>query len=328
MTERKAAEEALRQAEARYRSIFEHAVEGIFQSTPDGQFLAVNPSLVRMLGYQDAEELITSIRDVGKQYYILPTTRQELTRLLKANGGVQGYECEVYRKDGSTIWTSENIRAVRSEEADHALLYYEGSVEDITARRRAERALRELAARDELTGLYNRRVMDTLLRREVKRYRRYGRPLSLLMLDIDRFKAVNDTYGHQAGDEVLRFIAQLLRDSLRATDLAARYGGEEFVIILPETNTVEAYEMAERVRKNVADLPVLVGSKGDSPEGQSVRITVSLGLASLGKEIVSGEALLAEADRALYVAKRSGRNRTLHNSGAKLKVAVEAGADA
>ncbi|MEO5956283.1 MAG: PAS domain S-box protein, partial [Nitrospiraceae bacterium] len=144
ITERKVMEEALRQAEEKYRSIFDNAVEGIFQSTPSGRYLSVNPALARMYGYESPGELMRSVTDIAHQIYVDPDCRVALTQLLELRGVVRGFEYEVYRKDGSAIWISESVRAVRSEQGE--ILYYEGTIEDITDRRRAEEERRRLAA--------------------------------------------------------------------------------------------------------------------------------------------------------------------------------------
>jgi PAS domain S-box-containing protein len=144
ITERKVMEEALRQAEEKYRSIFDNAVEGIFQSTPSGRYLSVNPALARMYGYESPEELMGSVTDIAHEVYVDPDCREALTCLLERQGVVRGFEYEVYRKDGSTIWISESVRAVRNEQGE--ILYYEGTIEDITERRRAEEERKRLAA--------------------------------------------------------------------------------------------------------------------------------------------------------------------------------------
>lgn len=139
--ERKRAEEALKRAEEKYRAIFENAVEGIFQSTPDGRFISANPALARMLGYDSPEELMTERTNLERQHFVDPQRRAEFKRLMAERGVVHALELEVYRKDGSRIWTSENTRAVH--DANGAVLYYEGTVEDITARKRSEQELRK-----------------------------------------------------------------------------------------------------------------------------------------------------------------------------------------
>lgn len=138
--------EALRQAEQKYRSIFEHAVEGIFQTAPDGHYLSANPALARIYGFESSAELMTALTDIGHQLYVQPDRRTEFIRLMREEGGVTEFESQVYRRDGSVIWISENARAVR-DEVSGELLYYEGMVQDITRRKRAEAARHQAEAR-------------------------------------------------------------------------------------------------------------------------------------------------------------------------------------
>ncbi|HEX8847503.1 MAG TPA: PAS domain S-box protein [Pyrinomonadaceae bacterium] len=142
ITKRKQDEEALRRAEEKYHSIFENAVEGIFQSTPEGKFISINPAMARMYGYQSPEEMIAERTDIGQQHYADPQSRITLKRLLEESDLVEGFEAQVYRRDGSKIWTSENVRAVRDGRG--ALLYFEGTIEDITKRKHAEEAREQL----------------------------------------------------------------------------------------------------------------------------------------------------------------------------------------
>lgn len=169
--------------------------------------------------------------------------------------------------------------------------------------------LRKLASHDELTGLHNRRAMDELLKEETDRHRRYGRPAALVMLDVDRFKSINDSYGHLVGDEVLRWLAQLLRETIRTVDIPARYGGEELAVILPEMNSRQALEMAERVRRRVAVSPFV--ARGREGGATHIPITISLGVAGLPDDALSAAELIAAADRGLYAAKHGGRNRAV-----------------
>ncbi|MDO8691932.1 MAG: diguanylate cyclase [Dehalococcoidia bacterium] len=175
----------------------------------------------------------------------------------------------------------------------------------------AQEALSELSIRDSLTGLYNGRELHRRLNEHVELSRRYGRPLAILMLDLDFFKAVNDNYGHQAGDESLQAVAGILRREIRSGDLVARYGGEEFIVILPETKMSGAAAVAERIRAGIANSPILVG------QDLSISITVSIGVSTFPPEGAGGgsagglteDGLIAAADQALYVAKNTGRNR-------------------
>jgi len=163
---------------------------------------------------------------------------------------------------------------------------------------------RWLATVDALTGCLNRRAFTDRLERELDRVRRYNVKLSVLMIDLDRFKDVNDTYGHIVGDGVLRKLGDLLRDEVRSVDLAARYGGEEFVILLPDTDLQGAVSFAERLRKRVEH-------ENFAEKGDPLRITVSIGVASASTEgeITEPESLISRADEALYCAKNEGRNR-------------------
>jgi diguanylate cyclase (GGDEF)-like protein len=206
------------------------------------------------------------------------------------------------------------IRHVRSRgEIDH--IESDGSfglfgiVQDITiqvshaaaiekARNRAEEAARQaqaIAETDQLTGIANRRRTTSEIVRAVLAARRDDRSLAVAVFDVDHFKRVNDTYGHHAGDEVLKRVANVAANALRAGDMVGRFGGEEFVIILPDTTTQTAMLIAERVRSSIAK------------SGSTPRVTVSMGIAELA-EGETGESLLRRADEALYVAKRAGRN--------------------
>ncbi len=164
----------------------------------------------------------------------------------------------------------------------------------------------ELAVTDGLTGLHNRRYLDTHLKTLVERAVNRERALSLLITDIDHFKSVNDTYGHEGGDDVLREFARRLRASVRGIDLACRYGGEEFVIVMPDTSAILAQDVAERLREEVAETPFKLA------DGRSIDLTTSIGVATLADaEGTDPSALLRKADQALYAAKEAGRNQVI-----------------
>jgi diguanylate cyclase (GGDEF)-like protein len=166
---------------------------------------------------------------------------------------------------------------------------------------RQNERLAELAAVDELTGTKNRRRFREDLDLLFAQAQRLGAPLSLIMLDIDQFKQYNDTFGHPAGDEVLQRLGSTLRSSLRNHDVVARYGGEEFVVLLPATDEDEAFEVAERLRRSIAN--------GAWPRRL---VTASLGIATIGPQTTSASALVEQADQALYQSKQAGRNRATH----------------
>lgn len=167
-----------------------------------------------------------------------------------------------------------------------------------------EMRLREMATRDALTGLFNRQAFDARLADELGRTRRYQRPLSLILADLDHFKNYNDTNGHVRGDELLHELAGVFLAAVRATDFVARYGGEEFVILLPEATRAAAAEVAERVRAMVANYPFPL--RETQPGGL---VTLSLGVASYLEGVPADGSLVEVADQALYRAKNAGRNR-------------------
>lgn len=201
-----------------------------------------------------------------------------------------------------TLDVTHRVETARRE----AEIYYLRNVElqrEIEERQKIQAALQEMATTDPLTGILNRRHFYALAEHAVERMQHHNRPLSVIMLDIDHFKRVNDTYGHAVGDQALIKIASLLQKNMRQADLVARYGGEEFVILLPETNLAQAIRIAERLRKQVPKLGIDV-------RYPQLILTVSLGIADDGgQQAPSLSDLLGWADQALYKAKQSGRNR-------------------
>ena len=166
------------------------------------------------------------------------------------------------------------------------------------------RILSEISHKDALTGLYNRFYVMEKIDSEMNRALRHGYPISVLMLDLDHFKRINDSYGHPVGDEVLKIVGQVLRESCRVYDVAGRYGGEEFCIVLPETQVGNTTQVAERIRNRLATTPLSVGST-------SIVVTASIGVAGMDSTegVLSASTLVERADRALYSAKHLGRNR-------------------
>ena len=177
-------------------------------------------------------------------------------------------------------------------------------INDVTALKESEERLRRLSVTDPLTGVFNRRHFFEVAEQEVERARRHGRPTSLLALDIDHFKRINDTHGHAVGDEALRQFADACCGVLRTNDLLGRMGGEEFAVLLPETDLAAARLVAERIRARTAGLTLASGSA-------AVRVTVSIGVSSCRSGERSVDSMLSCADEALYLAKAAGRNRVI-----------------
>jgi len=167
--------------------------------------------------------------------------------------------------------------------------------------------LYNLATKDQLTGVMNRRALDEALGHEMLRAIREGSPISVIMIDVDHFKKYNDTYGHQQGDEALRTVTSVVQKNTRAVDFVARYGGEEFIIVMPELGVTEAVKVAERIRKAVEKAEVKAVKK-DLPPGYE-HVTISLGVSGADRWEKDGFEITHRADVALYEAKRSGRNK-------------------
>lgn len=228
----------------------------------------------------------------------LTTLRAEVGRAVDGGEPFE-FEYRIRRKDGDELWVWEQ-GCVVSIDGEPSL---EGIVIDINERKRMERELAVLATRDALTGLYNRREFLQHFGEEVLRARRYSRPLSLLLIDVDHFKDVNDNHGHQVGDEVLQSLGRVLQSEIRKVDYAARYGGEELVVVLPEMAAPAAVDTAERLRGVIAAMPQQGG------DDQVFHITVSVGVATFPDDGDTPDAMFEAADRAMYAAKNSGRNR-------------------
>ena len=299
VTERKQAEQDLAEAERRYRGIFENALEGIFQTTLDGHYLTINPALARIYGYANPAEMMASLNDIEHQLYVDPRRRGEFLRLMHERGAVEHFESQVHHKSGEIIWISENARAVRDQ--DGKLLFFEGTVEDISQRRRYRERLEYQANHDMLTGLPNRSLLRDRLEQAIRHARQYHKLLAVAFIDLDRFKFINDSLGHQVGDQFLKDIAKRIQSCLRACDTVARQGGDEFVILLTEQASREAIDpVLRRLLAKVAQ-----PWQHDTAE---FHVTCSVGVSLFPDDGGDADSLLKNADSAMYQTKQSGRN--------------------
>ncbi|MBE9149778.1 EAL domain-containing protein [Coleofasciculus sp. LEGE 07092] len=318
--ERKQSEEALQQAEAKYRSIFENSLEGIFQTTTDGHFISANPALARLYGYSNPSELMERLTDIEHQLYVDSQRRAEFICLLQENDAVSDFESQVYCKDGSVIWITENARAVRDSNGE--LLYYEGTVENITEHKLAKEQLQERAFYDALTGLPNRALFMDRLNQAVERAKRRSEcGFAVLFLDLDRFKVVNDSLGHLVGDRLLMGIARRLETCLRTEDTVSRLGGDEFTILLENIEeTQQATRIAERIQQALMAPFNLDGHEVFTAASIGIVISQEVPQESRATDYDKPEDLLRDADTALYRAKALGRGRyevfnlTMHQS--------------
>jgi diguanylate cyclase (GGDEF)-like protein/PAS domain S-box-containing protein len=300
ISDRKQAENELRHAEEKYRSIFENATEGIFQSTLAGQFISANPALASIYGYSSPEELKASLTDVATNLYVQPNRHPELLQLLQQQDYVNNFESEIYCKNGQIIWISENTRVVKDDAG--SVVYFEGTVEDITARKQAETTIRYQAFHDLLTGLPNRVLLNDRLSVALAEAERTKEALAVMFMDLDRFKTINDTLGHAVGDQLLQQVVGRAINALRSVDTIARWGGDEFTLLLPHlSQPADVINVAERILAAFSSTFCL--------EGQSFRITCSIGIAVYPGDGTDTTTLLRNADAALYQAKSLGRNR-------------------
>ncbi len=324
ITKRKEAEAHLQQTLTRYRMLADNSNDVIWTVDLDGRYTYISPAIERLRGYAPEEVLQQTLEEAfcpGSQ----PLLKNNLRSALDAarNGfpdPPQYLEIEQPCKNGGTIWTEITTRLMLDENGtptgfmgvsrdigerkrmqDQGEIAYEklrAQMEEINA---LQVQLREQAIRDSLTSCYNRRYLDETIEREIARAGREGYPISLLMVDIDQFKKVNDTYGHPAGDAVLTAMGKLLRHRTRAGDIICRYGGEEFLMVLPNMVLEDALPRADGCRIDLMEL--------ETPyEGTKVKITVSIGVASFPTHGSTAAQVIQTADRALYLAKNSGRN--------------------
>lgn len=293
VTARLAAEEALRDSEARYRLLFEQNAAGVCLATTGGRILSCNAAFATMIGCAPDELKNGELRDVLQGR----TGMDEIQRKLEQTATVRGLELELRRRDGAPASALANVSLLgRGEKA----LVHMTAV-DITDRKRAEQQIEFQAYHDALTQLPNRRLFVERLEMNLLAAKRARASVAVLFVDLDRFKTINDTLGHNVADALLVEIADRLRSCVRQTDTVARHGGDEFTIILPDLHQPEdAAQVAEKILERVAE-PAVIG-------GTSVEISASIGVAVFPFDGADIDTLLRNADDAMYRAKQAGRN--------------------
>lgn len=300
VTRRRENEQALRDAEARYRGIFESVSNGIYQMTREGRYLRANSELARIFGYDSAAELIADFSDAKRKIYVDPERRDEFTRVLRERGMVKNLEFQVYRRDGALIWISESAHEVYGQGG--AFLHCEGTVEDITERKSYEGRIAHQATHDTLTGLPNRALLVDRVEQAIHFAAREGSNIAVAFIDLDHFKHINDSAGHQTGDALLQKVAERLRACVRDADTVARLGGDEFVLLLPflRSGGDTVLQAMQRVLAAV--------SERCEVDGREFVLSCSVGVSLYPSDGADAATLLKHADSAVSQAKQNGRN--------------------
>ena len=297
ITERKQVEGALRESEERFRAVFNRAAIGIARIDLAGRIIEANPALQRMLGYSAEELTHNPLATFVHPDYVRDGRLAQLTELSEGNRHELQQELRYVHKLGGLVWCNSIASLVRGPSNEPLFLIV--MTEDITARKKQEIALEHLALHDGLTDLPNRTLMFDRLRQAILASKREHHPLALLMMDLDRFKEINDTFGHHGGDDVLRHVSDRLKGQLRESDTVARLGGDEFAIILPGVvDEAAAGATAARILQALQE-PLMI-------EDEPLEVRASVGIALFPRHAEDADTLLRRADAAMYEAKRAG----------------------
>jgi len=295
--EAREAERGLREVRERFESAFDNAPIGMALIATDDRWLQVNDALCRITGQTEEELKTTTLRAMTHPDDI-DLDAESLKQLLAGQTSSYQVEKRFRHAWGHYVWVLVTVSIVRDEGGNP--LYVVSQVQDISERKDLARRLEYFVNHDFLTGLFNRRHFEQELARETERVARYGDPGAVMVIDIDNFKDVNDTFGHKAGDDVLKGVGALLRQRLRQTDIVARVGGDEFAVLLPQTAPDHAQVVADEMVKALGRQVAMLADR-------SIRVTASVGVALF--DGLTDIEVLAYADLAMYEAKETGRNR-------------------
>ena len=286
---------ALRASEARYRTMFESTAAGVYQATVDDRILTINPAFRTLLGYASDDEVLKL--DFGTQICATFEDHLQFRRELEASGEIRGREMTLRHKNGDRLVVTHSARLVRDSRG--APLYFEGTVADVTAAHKQAKQWSYEASHDSLTGLLNRREMERRMQTALENAVIDRSTFAVVMIDLDGFKAINDRFGHGAGDDFLRHIATSLREAVRAGDLIARFGGDEFLVLLERTSAEAAMRVSQSLLKSIASNEFLW-------TGQAITAKASLGVGMGSAQDSTWVSILERADTACYEAKNSG----------------------
>ncbi|CAB1064068.1 diguanylate cyclase/phosphodiesterase (GGDEF & EAL domains) with PAS/PAC sensor(s) [Olavius sp. associated proteobacterium Delta 1] len=305
LTELKVTQRELKRAEHRYRSMYQNAVQGMFQSRLSGELIRVNPSYATILGYSSPDEVL-GLKEGANKFYFDQEDRRRMMRAVKKKGAVVNHELQLKRKDGKPRWILANIRLINDDQGNQIL---EGILVDNTKRKTLEKELRRdrqkfrnLANHDNLTGLFNTRYLYKALDELIEDSKLTNHLFALIFMDMDNFKRVVDTYGHLNGSQALKEVAQTIKKCLAKPCFGVAYGGDEFVVVLPGFNKQQATQKAEEIRSAMKQTVYLTQDK------HNVALTASFGIAVFPEDNDTRTGLLALADRAMFQIKLSGKD--------------------
>jgi diguanylate cyclase (GGDEF)-like protein/PAS domain S-box-containing protein len=300
--QRRWAHRQLRNKEQYLRAITSQLAEGLLVIDRQGNVMTMNQEAEHLLGWNSQELVGSSLKTVLKRF---PRQKAEANRDCKVMKAIHQSVSQhmdnipFMTKSGNSIPVSCSVAPYRCEERVRGAII---TFRDISESLRMQAELKIMATHDPLTGVKNRGEIERQLNMELNRAKRYARSLGVLMMDIDHFKAVNDTHGHQNGDAVLQHLCKTTTRQLRDSDILGRYGGEEFLVILPETGHAQAEAIAQRLRRCLAETAVVANDQ------KEIRFTVSIGVAAYPESAQNAETLVRVADELLYKGKKSGRN--------------------
>tara|TARA_R110002167_G_scaffold8206_9_gene38091 strand:- start:2437 stop:5319 length:2883 start_codon:yes stop_codon:yes gene_type:complete len=280
-----------------FYDLFRNSAEGLYTSTLDGGLVTVNPAMCNLFGYQDETQLLQCVSNAS-QFYADPRDRELLLGELHQHGKVIGKELRGLRKDGSEFWFSISTQIKQ----ENATKYMFGSIFDVTERKQSNISLEFLASHDSLTGIYNRREFEKRLNAGLIEAQLNNSELTLLYMDLDQFKVVNDTCGHKAGDLLIKQLSLKLQDVVQDKGVLARLGGDEFGVLLLGDAAQMAYLLANKLLNTVKEFRFVW-------ENRIFTLGVSIGQVPWFQDIKTSEQLLSMADSACYMAKEMGRNQ-------------------
>lgn len=297
-SQKQVVEEKLHEYENRFDTLFNHTNIGVAILSLDGHHIKVNQALCQLLGYGEADLLAMNF------YYLihpndLNNLQIHIQQLIDKKIKLYQSEQQCYRKNGETLWIMSTLSLIRDYQDKP--IYFIMQVQNITLQKKAEERLRHMAYHDPLTGLANRNKLEQFINHILASAKRHQQGFALLFLDLDRFKNINDTIGHEAGDLLLQVVAERLRSTVRNTDMVARLGGDEFVLLVTDVKKTESVALiAQKILENVLQVIII--------KGQEIYITTSIGISLYPYDGQNMQTLMKNADLALYRAKEHGRN--------------------